>query len=232
MTRIYHITKFSDSSSYIFFYGCNWNCDFCILKKYRFDIHWSKNQKNLEIKFLDLNDVINILIKNDIREVFLGGGEPTVDNSLPNLLKILKDKKIKINTLTNGELLTKEIVDLSDRIAFSIKSMNDEIHKKIVHRSNKKSLENLETLYNEKFTFETVYLKELGCKNVYEIAQFLDSIKNNLSLRVDPLIPVNEKFQRPDMDDVDNCIKYVSKNSTVKIYRIMGSGKNAKVLYP
>jgi len=232
MTRIYHITKFSDSSSYIFFNGCNWDCDFCIMKKYKFDIHLLENQQDWGLKFLDLYDVINILSKNDIREVFLGGGEPTLDNSLPSLLKILRNKKIKINVLTNGELLTKEIVDLSDRIAFSIKSMDDEIHKKIVHRSNKKSLENLKKLFNDKFTFETVYLKELGCKNIYEIAKFLDSIKNNLSLRVDPLIPVNEKFQRPDIGDVDNCIEYISKNSTVNIYRIIGSGKNAKVLYP
>lgn len=231
-TRIYHITEFPDKSSYIFFNGCNWNCDFCIMKKYRYDIHLSEKLQDKDLKFLDLGEAMNVILSNGIEEVYLGGGEPTFDKSLPYLLRELKDKNIRINLLTNGELLTGEIVDVSDRISFSIKSLDDEIHKKIVHRSNKKSLENLKKFFNKKFTFETVYIKELGCRNVLDIAWFLDSIEKNLSLRVDPLIPVNEKFHRPDMDDVDNCIKYISENSTVRIYRIMGSGKYAKVLYP
>ena len=233
ITRVYHITKFQDFSSYIFFRGCNWNCEFCIMKKYTFDIHWSKNQsQNLSIKFLTIDNVLKILLENNIKEVFLGGGEPTIDTALIPLLLELKNKNIKINILTNGELLNEKIVNLSDRISFSIKAINNEVHKMITHRSNKKSLENLMKYINEKFSIETVYVRKLGCKNVMEIASFLDSLKSNSLLRVDPLIPINNKFSIPSLKEVDDCIRFVSKNTNVIPYKIKGNGQSAEVLYP
>ncbi len=233
ITRIYHITKFLDHSSYIFFNGCNWDCDFCIMKKYKFDIHLPESQiSNFNLKFLSVEDVVNILKENKIIEVFLGGGEPTIDPALIELLERLKFHNIKINILTNGELLNDKIVDLVDRIAFSIKTLDNDAHEKIVHRSNAKSLENLNKFFNEKFTFETVYLNELGCKNVLNIAKFIEKFKVGVTLRVDPLIPVNDKFSIPDINEIDNCIEMVSKATSVKAFRIKGKGKNAKVLYP
>ncbi|MGC8663273.1 MAG: radical SAM protein [Thermoplasmata archaeon] len=230
---MYHISKFPDLSSYIFFNGCNWDCDFCIMKKYKFDIHWSEKQDlDIDLKYLSVEDAIEILRKNKIREVFLGGGEPTIDPSLKEFLKILRSERIRINLLTNGDLLDQETVSLVDRIAFSIKALDDSIHKKIVHRSNARALENLKKFFNDKFTFETVYMNELGCKNVMDIARFIENLKNGLTLRVDPLIPINNEFSKIDIEKVDNCIELVSNMSSVKAFRIKGKGKNAEVLYP
>ncbi|MGC8496848.1 MAG: radical SAM protein [Thermoplasmata archaeon] len=233
ITRIYHITKFQDNSSYIFFNGCNWNCNFCIMKKYKFDIHWSEKQDlDLNLKYLSVEDAIEILRKNKIMEVFLGGGEPTIDPSLKDFLKILKSEEIRINILTNGELLEQETVSLVDRIAFSIKTLDNSIHEKLVHRSNARALENLKKFFNDKFTFETVYLNELGCKNVMDIARFIENLRSGLTLRVDPLIPINDDFSAPDINGVEKCIDLVSKMTSVKTFRIIGKGKNAELLYP
>ncbi len=179
-----------------------------------------------------MDDALNILIGNSIREVFLGGGEPTVDPSLEDFLNMLKYKDIRINLLTNGELLTDEIISIVDRIAFSIKSIDDGIHKNLVHRSNEKALRNLNMFFNEKFTFETVYIKELGCRNVLDIVEYIQKFGKDLHLRIDPLIPVNNKFSRPELEEVDRCIEEISKNTSVKAFRIKGSSKRAEVLYP
>jgi len=231
MTHVYHITAFPDKSSYLFFYGCNWDCDFCILKKNKYDIHL-ESYKDKEIKFLSVNEVLNILKKNGIVEVFLGGGEPTIDPDLENLMIKMKENGIRINVLTNGELLTKNIVDLADSIAFSIKTIDDEKHMRIVHRSNKKSIENLKKLYNQKFRFETVLIKNLlDCDNVFEIVNFLKEFPGKIFIRIDPVIPINDNFVRPDDEYVDDCIKKIN-DGKVYAYRIMKKEKSARMLYP
>ncbi|MGC8708943.1 MAG: radical SAM protein [Thermoplasmata archaeon] len=231
-TRIYHITKFQDNSSYIFFNGCNWDCDFCIMKRFKYDIHLEKEVQADNFKYIDVETLMDILLENNIIEVFLGGGEPTIDPSLPLILERLKMKDIRVNLLTNGELLNSRIVSLVDRISFSIKSLDENTHFMITKRSNLRSIENLKKFFNEKFTFETVYTRELGCRNVIEIAEFLESFGKNLILRIDPLIPVGNLFTPPPEYDLNECINHINSRYSVKAYRIKGKGKNAVVLYP
>ncbi len=231
MTRVYHITGYPDESAYMFFYGCNWDCDFCILKKYLHDIHVDGNFE-FKIKFLTINDIMRILIENKIKEVFLGGGEPTLDPELEQLILYMKDNKIKVNVLTNGELLNERIVSHADSIAFSIKAINEEKHIRITHRSNRKSLENLRKLYNEKFRFETVLIKDiLDCDNVLEIVNFLKSFPGKIYIRIDPVIPINERFVRPDDEYINECIKKLN-DEKIYAYTIKSRAKTAKVLYP
>ncbi|MGC9122799.1 MAG: radical SAM protein [Thermoplasmata archaeon] len=232
MTNVYHITKFPDYSAYLFFYGCNWDCEFCILKKSRYDIHSEKIDFK-GINFLEISDIIKILNDNKIKEVFLGGGEPTLDRELIDLIKLLKNLGIKINLLTNGELLTYEIVELSDRISFSIKTLDREKHIKITKRDNTKSLENLKRLVNEKFTFETVYSENmLGCDNSYEISKFISGLIENPVLRIDMMIEVSPNFPRPSEKSVDKCIEKINNELNVRAFRIKSSEKNAIQIYP
>ena len=231
MTRVYHITGYPDGSAYLFFYGCNWDCDFCILKKHMEDVHLDGNFE-LRIKFLSINDVMRILLENEIKEVFLGGGEPTLDPELEQLIQRMKDNKIRVNVLTNGELLNERIVSLADSIAFSIKAINEEKHMQITHRSNRKSLENLRKLYNEKFRFETVLIKDiLDCDNVLEIVSFLRTFPGKIYIRIDPVIPISERFIRPGDEYVNECIEKIN-DEKIHAYTIKSKGKNAKILYP
>ncbi len=232
MTHVYHITKFPDLSSYLFFYGCNWDCEFCILKKSKYDIHAEKIETR-RIRFLSTDEILKILKDNGINEVFLGGGEPTIDPSLIDLMELLKKNGIKINILTNGENLNEKIVYLADRIAFSIKTLDSKKNIDITGRDNKKSLENLEKLVNEKFSFETVYSEPIiGCQNAIEISEYISKFLKNPVLRIDMMIEVSPRFPRPDENDVDSCIKYINEKMNVRAFRIKSKEKRAVQVYP
>lgn len=76
-----------------------------------------------------------ILVKNEVKEVILGGGEPTLAKNLEEVMKILKDGGIYISLHTNGLRLTDEKLDrwvgLVDDIALPVDAVDREIQKQL-----------------------------------------------------------------------------------------------------
>ncbi len=78
--------------------NCNLRCSFCY------------NHSGDMFKELDFNVIkklIDYLCMQNVKEVFLSGGEPTLYSKIYELIEYLDSKEIDINLVTNGTLLTK-----------------------------------------------------------------------------------------------------------------------------
>ena len=119
---------------------------------------------------MSIEEVVRILKENGVKLAFFGGGEPTIDRELKPLIKHLKKEGIDVWLVTNGELLDKELVDL-----VKIRTLDDELHKKITGVPNYKALENFKRFVKSgKIVAETVYVKGLvECDEILRIAKFI-----------------------------------------------------------
>ncbi len=160
---------------------------------------------------------------------FFGGGEPTIDGDLKPLIKRLKKERIEVWLVTNGELLDEELVDLVKGITFSIKALDDELHRRITGVSNRDALKNFKRFAKTgKIVAETVYVKGLvECDEILKIARFIASLNPDIKFRIDPLV------QNPAYEEVDECIEKV-REVLPNTYRIWATGKSRppRLLYP
>ena len=236
MTNVYHIVQFQNKDAYVFFHGCNWKCSYCVRTLGRWDMGLPEEVRRAldklwlegKVKFLSIDEVVEILKENSVRLAFFGGGEPTIDNELKPLIKRLKEEGIDVWLITNGERLDEELIDLVRGVTFSIKALDDELHKKITGFSNRIVLENFKRFARSgKIVAETVYAKGLvECDEVLRIAKFIASLNPEIVFRIDPLV------QNPPYEEVDECIRKVIK-ILPRTYRIMATkSEPPKLLYP
>ncbi|WP_052696160.1 radical SAM protein [Palaeococcus ferrophilus] len=235
--RVYHIVRFRSGSAYVLFDGCNWNCSFCVWRevtrwslclpdgaKKRLDILWERG-----VRYLSVDDAVELLMKASARVAFLGGGEPTLDPELKALMRALRREGIKPWLVTNGENLDDEMVELAEGITFSIKALDDRLHRGITGVSNERALENFERYAKTgKLVAETVFVPGLvECDEIERIARFIASLNPDMPLRIDPLV------QGANFKDVDECIERVRKilPKTDRV-RVKGSVEPPEVLYP
>jgi len=76
-----------------------------------------------------------VLVENGVKEVILGGGEPTLARNLEEVLRILKDGGVYVSLHTNGLLLTDERLErwegLIDDIALPIDAVDRNIQRQL-----------------------------------------------------------------------------------------------------
>ena len=121
---------------------CNQNCRYC----HRFlGID--------EVSFEDNKRIINKIAEDGIKNMTFTGGEPLLYPNIIELVKLAKEKGLKVKLITNGSVLAnnpkmREIYNYLDSITFSIDSCDNEINEKLgrsyKHAENIKTvLENL-----------------------------------------------------------------------------------------
>ncbi len=205
MTNIYHIVHFTyDNSLYIFFKGCNFQCKGCILKQSIWDCHISNREKRLlqattRLKLLSLNKFKALIKELNVERAVLGGGEPTIDKQLPNIINLLNAFNIESHLLTNGFILNKNFIKNLEKaglssIHISLKAYNDKIHQFYTGHSNKPVLNNFKLLNKSKIKLmaESVLIPGLIDQNEIEkIAKFIASVNPAIPYRVDGFIPIN-----------------------------------------
>ena len=138
MTNIYHIVHFThDDSIYVNFEGCNFHCKGCLLKRTMWDCHLAdyfqrRLQAIKDFRRLSVSEFESIIKKLDARRAVLGGGEPTLDEELPEVIELLSGRNIETHLLTNGQNLNESArgynegqlqgqrMHLSDHLAGSI----------------------------------------------------------------------------------------------------------------
>lgn len=116
-------TSLVDFEGYIvctlFTKGCNLRCPFC---------HNASLALNQDIKNIDFNDILDYLTKreNILDGVCITGGEPTLNPSLPSIIKEIKKLNLLVKLDTNGsnpEMVETLINDnLIDYVALDIKN--------------------------------------------------------------------------------------------------------------
>ena len=131
--------------------GCNFKCPFC----YNIDLVLEKS------KIIPEKEIENFLEerKNFLDAIMLSGGEPTMQNDLPEFIKKIKSYGYKVGIETNGtnpdmiERLLKE--KLLDFIAMDIKSDFESYEKTVRAKVNiKKIKKSIELIKNSNMLYE------------------------------------------------------------------------------
>lgn len=218
--NIYHITYAPTVKTvHLHFWGCNLSCRACLLLKEIHDCHLQETKNgifNQERKitetperFLDLEEVMKILERLEVREVIFMGAEPAIDPGLPQLAKSLHQEFKSYNILlTNGF----KLIDLEhiDEVVFSIKAVTDSLHRHYTGKSNKKALNNFVRLNQSgiKLRAESIFIPEyIDSSEIENIARFIADINRNIPYRIDAYIPVADSpWRRPTPKEMEEAV--------------------------
>lgn len=225
-TRIFHIVFFDyDSSAYIHFFDCNFRCKGCLRKLSIWDCHLpsdvvSKLKIQRFLSLYDLQGILeNLISKKNMKKVVLGGGEPTTDSTLVEILKMLKRLNLSTVILTNAyrinSKLMKELVDQRITVVVSVKSIDPVKHKIYTGFPLEPVLNNIVKMHNSnvKLIVETINIP--GFNDTHEIGQlasFIASIDKKIPLIIDSFIPVpGTPWRKPTLKELEESEKIASK---------------------
>lgn len=224
--NVYHITYGPGmKTAQLHFWGCNLNCRACLLKREIYDCHLTETKDRIRQqqskvgqtpdKFLDMEEVIQILSKLEVSKVIFMGAEPALDPRLPQLTEALHREFSSYNVLlTNGF----HIPDLSniDEVVFSIKALTDNIHRDYTGASNKKALKNFATLYKTgiRLRTESIFIPEyIDGLETERIAEFIAGVDKSIPHRIDAYIPTGDNpWRRPAPGEIENAASLARKH--------------------
>lgn len=224
-TRVFHIVFFDyDSSAYIHFFDCNFKCKGCLRKLSIWDCHLPSDViSRLKLqRFLSLHDlqsVLENLISNrNMKKAILGGGEPTTDPTLVEILKILKRLNLNTVLLTNAYRinsdLMKELTNPEVTVVVSVKSIDPVKHKMYTGFSPEPVLNNIVEMYysNVKLAVETINIPGLNdAHEIGQLASFVASIDKKIPLIIDSFIPVpGTRWRRSTLNELERAEKIAS----------------------
>jgi pyruvate-formate lyase-activating enzyme len=249
MTNIYHIARFThDDSIYVHFQGCNFQCKGCLLKQTIWDCHLTndvqlKLQAIKDVRLLSLNEFETIVKALDVKRAVLGGGEPTLDPQLPDIIDLLDDLDIETHLLTNGHILNGKLVKKIDdaglsSTCMSIKAYNDDIHRFYTGQTNKSVLDNFKLLAKTQIILmvESVLIPGLiDSDEIERIARFIASVNDSIPFRIDGFIPIHDvPWRRPSPEEVLTATQ-IAKTHLKNVYYIhSGTEQKGQVIsvYP
>ena len=167
---------------------CNQNCRYC----HRFlGID--------EVSFEDNKRIINKIAEDGIKNMTFTGGEPLLYPNIIELVKLAKEKGLKVKLITNGSVLAnnpkmREIYNYLDSITFSIDSCDNEINEKLgrsyKHAENIKTV--LESLKGKELNVNiNTVVSRVNIEKLEELGQFLRDYKIN-AWRIFKFIPLRE----------------------------------------
>lgn len=224
-TRVFHIVFFDyELSAYVHFFDCNFRCKGCLRKLSIWDCHLPDEIiSRLTLgNFLSLNDLRSILMKMisdyGMREVVLGGGEPTTDKNLVEIIKMLKRLNLEVVILTNaykidGDLMA-ELIDPRVTVIVSIKSIDPRKHEEYTGFPLEPVLKNFIGMRNSgvKLVVETIAIPGFNdpCE-IGELARFISSVDENIPLLIDSFIPVpGAPWRRTTIDETEEAVRAAS----------------------
>jgi len=224
--NIYHITHSPGVGiAHLHFWGCNLNCRACLLKKELYDCHLAETKERIfnlsregsrtPERFLDLEEVMRILGKLEVRQVVLMGAEPTTDRRLPQLTEALHKELGSYNILLTNGLMLADLKHI-DEVVFSLKAYTDELHCHYTGKSNKEALKNFVKYHQSgvKLRAESVFIPEyIDCREIEHIARFIASINKGIPYRIDAYIPIGDNpWRRPTPEEMEKATSIARKH--------------------
>ncbi|RLF14849.1 MAG: radical SAM protein [Thermoprotei archaeon] len=203
-TRIYHLVFFfHDLLAYLFFKGCNFQCRGCILKLSPWDCHIPvetqlKLSKLSPSSTLSLSELSRLIEDLKVERVVLGGGEPTLDRSLPYVVRFFKERGVYTVLLTNGYLLDEKTIEALkesglDEVCISLKALDPRLHRYYTRRPNERVLRNFRRAakIGVKVRAESVLIPGLiDIEEIERISKFIASVDRSIPFRVDGYVRV------------------------------------------
>ncbi|WP_054856883.1 radical SAM protein [Vulcanisaeta sp. JCM 16159] len=247
-TRISHITYYVDlRSAYVQFLGCNFNCPWCIRKLTPWDHHLG-NDELARLRFqglLGINEFLEIIDsainQYGMEEAVLGGEEPTIDSTLPIIVRELNNRKLRIRLLTNAYEISNELLNelrqcRDCEVVIGIKTLDPNRHIKYTGKSLEPVLRNIKRLVENdvKIVFETVLIPGLNDVNdIEEIAKYLANITRDPALIIDPLIPIpGTPWRRPTQEELNEAMSRADRYVRVMTHEKIGRPSRVVVLHP
>jgi len=163
-------------------------------------------------------------IRGGISKVMIAGGEPTLQEDLPSLTRILYNGRFESILSTNGS----NLLDFLDKIKISevhvdLKAFDDKKHRILTSKSNRRVLETIEYLGENKedlsFKVEVSSVLIPGIIGVSEIGRIAKFIGRwDLSYHIIAHVPYNLDAPRPSRKLIEVAKKtsqrYLSEVST------------------
>lgn len=174
--------------------ACNFKCVYCS----HYKVEWSKELLSKETfdKFINIYD-----FPNKLKSVtFSGLGEPLLNPHTPYYIKVCKQIADKTILITNGSLLSKEMIDELieadlDCIRVSMNGLNSEDYLRIsgVNFDFDKFLENMTYYYqNKKNTDIWIKLPDIVCQNTDSVTKLFMGKCDKIT--VNAIQPLYTKF--------------------------------------
>ena len=224
--NVYHITYGPLAKIVqLHFWGCNLGCRACLLKREIYDCHLKETKDRIfqgqnmvnktPEKFLDLEEVMQLLGKLEVDEVIFMGAEPALDPQLPQLTEALHREFSSYNVLLTNGFYVPDLTHI-DEVVFSIKAYTDKLHRDYTGASNKKALENFVTLYKSgvRLRTESVFIPEyIDGPETEEIARFIAGVDKSIPHRIDAYIPTGDNpWRRPAPGEIESAASLAGKH--------------------
>lgn len=218
--HVYHITHSPQVGVvHLHFWGCNLRCRACLLKKEMYDCHLAETRStifNLTKKtsrtperFLNMEEVMHILDKLNVKKVIFMGAEPATDSELPQLAGNLHKNFGSYNVLLTNGFLFADLNNI-DEVVFSIKAYTSELHRHYTGKTNKKALENFIKYYQlgVKLRAESILIPEyIDCPEIERISTFIAHVDKSIPYRIDAYIPIGaNSWRRPVPEEMEKAV--------------------------
>jgi len=204
---------------------CNHTCNFCFHKGKGYDQKRSKDLlglKHYESLFHEMSELRIVCLS------ISGGGEPTIDNRLPNLITSANQNSLEVRLVSNGNFIDNELLGLLCKISeirFSIDAISDSTYSRMRNIPEGlfyKTIENLQRVIEIKKS-ESLELQIgatflIGRLNYFELVAFCESM---VKIGVDEIIVkhniFNEREINPEtMDKILDELEIIRSNIVVR----------------
>lgn len=198
---------------------CNQACKYCHRFLYPQDLTFEENRI-----------ILNNLIDSGINAITWTGGEALLVERIDELLKISFENGIKNKIITNGKLLTNDMIDkiypYLDSITLSIDSIDNDINFELGRGYNHyNEIKNvLDYITNQKYNIK-LRINSVVCKNNLNSFKDLNNFLNRYNVyswRIFKFMPLRENaVKNKDKFDVstseyNDIINYIKNNSNIK----------------
>ena len=194
-------------------YGCTFRCPICSYKL----ISGSEGTPGFAYpkpeRYLTNEEIKNALISVSPSSVRFMGGEPTVADTLPEMLRFVKNELDSITRLghTNGSNLD---LDHLDSANVGLKAWDEKVHKFITGVDKKKIYDNFERAADRGMGLSAnlIYIPGLvDLDQIEKVAEFISSF-DNIPFHIMGYIPVpGQPYRRPTADEMDKAQKIAQR---------------------
>jgi pyruvate-formate lyase-activating enzyme len=234
-TNIYHIAYTPELKEVcLFFWGCNIDCRGCYCKR-RIYSPMLKDWIGAHLedpdgvvpppnRFLNVNELVNILDGYDFTSVILEGQEASIDPTLPRVAEILHQRYGSRNTLLSNCYQLPSMKNI-DKVEFGIKAVSDDLHRHFTGVPNHRMLNNFVRLYQQgmKLIVESVVIPDyIDIDETERIAKFIAGVDKDIPYVLLPYFKSSDNpWRRPTPAEMETAAG-IAKKSLSNVFCFKG----------